>query len=71
MSRAIKASPALARKIGRLIRSGVRMRDAAEQCGLDGSQISEYGRLSGPPYDEFNVIIREAVSSGRKKKQAG
>lgn len=71
MSRPVKASAQLARRIAALIKTGVRMRDAAEKCGLDGSQIFEYQRRSGPPYDEFNKIINEAIRAGKKPKQAG
>ncbi len=66
-----KASPALARKIAGLIRNGVRMADAAEQCGIDRSTLFELMKRTGEPYESFAATIRAAVSAGKKPRQAG
>lgn len=67
----VKASLPLARKIAALIRKGVTMADAAEQCGVDRSSLFNYLDRSGGIYDEFRSIIRDAVAAGKKPKQAG
>lgn len=69
-----KANAKLANRIAGLIRKGVRMADAAEQCGVDRSSLFnwlKWGEDGQAPYSEFTRIVRGAVSEGKKKKQAG
>lgn len=69
-----KATPALARKIAALIERGVRMADAAEQCGVDHASLNnwmKWGREGKDPFSNFSGIITAAISKGRKPKQAG
>ena len=67
-------SAALARRIAAKVRSGIRLRDAAEQCGIDGASLFRWldaGKQGDARYKSFAAIVESAVSEGKKPKQAG
>lgn len=69
-----KVSRPLAMRIAKMVRKGVPVADAAEQCGIDRSSYFNWmkrGEAGEAPYSEFSTIIHAAVVDGRKKKQSG
>lgn len=69
-----KASKPLAARIAQLIRKGIRMADAAEQCGVDRSSLFnwlKWGEQGEEPYSSFAKTVKAAVAAGKKPKQSG
>ena len=69
-----KVSSALAGRIARMVRQGIRLADAAERCGIDRSSLFNYlraGRAGDTKYSSFAHIVDKAISEGKKPKQAG
>lgn len=67
MGQKLKLSLGLARKIAARIAAGDRIHDAADACGVPYSSVANYCKQS----PEFNAIITEALSKGKRPKQRG
>lgn len=71
VGRPIKCNAKVARAIAKLVKKGISLRQAAEQSGVDGSQVFEWFNRAGEPYDSFTQIVKQAIATGKKPKQAG
>lgn len=64
----------LAKRIAAKVRKGQTIADAAESCGVDRSSVFNWlkaGDAGDSNYREFSHVIREAISEGKRPKQAG
>lgn len=69
-----KVSMSLARRIAAKVRKGQTIADAAESCGVDRSSVFNWlkaGDAGDSDYKEFSSMVREAISAGKRPKQAG
>lgn len=74
MGQPTKANTKLAHQIALLVSRGVKLADAAEQSGVDHASLNnwmKWGREGREPWASFQEIVTDAVSKGRKPKQAG